>query len=137
MPFNPEGNREEIEDFVENSIKNFKQKTDIVFVTLDKNEEFIGCCGIHNINSESVELGLWIKEDGQGKGYGTEIINGLILYIENNLKVRYIIYPVDRENMKSRKIPEKLGFSAFQNYTQKKNDSIQLDIIEYRKYYPN
>lgn len=135
MPFNPNGNRKEIEDFVENSLKNFNQKTDIVFVALESNKIFIGCCGIHKINSKSVELGLWIKENSQSKGYGTEMINGLINFVEKNINIEYIIYPVDKENIRSRKIPEKLGFKEFKTYSKIKNGSTNLNIIEYRKYY--
>lgn len=135
MPFNPSGNRMEIENFVKNSLKCFKEKTDIVLVVLDTNEIFIGCCGIHNINSESIELGLWLKENSQSQGFGTEIISSLINFIEQNFKINHIIYPVDKENIRSRKIPEKLGFKEFKIYTKQKDDFVNLNIVEYRKYY--
>ena len=134
MPFNPSGKRMEIENFVKNSLKCFEEKTDIVFVVLDRNEIFIGCCGIHHINPESVELGLWLKENSQSQGFGTEVISSLINFIEQNFKVNYIIYPVDKENIKSRKIPEKLGFKEFKTYSKQKDDSVNLNIVEYRKY---
>lgn len=134
MPFNPSGKRMEIENFVKNSLKCFEEKTDIVFVVLDTNEIFIGCCGIHHINAESVELGLWLKENSQSQGFGTEVISSLINFIEQNFKVNYIIYPVDKENIKSRKIPEKLGFKEFKTYSKQKDDSVNLNIVEYRKY---
>ncbi|MBC9932311.1 GNAT family N-acetyltransferase [Chitinophaga qingshengii] len=135
MPFNPSGKRKEVENFVEISLTNFKRKTDIVFVIVDKNDVFIGCCGIHDINLKSVELGLWLKEDSQSKGFGAEIINGLINFVEKNIEIDYIIYPVDKENIRSRKIPEKLGFKEYETYTKQKDDSTDLNIIEYRKYY--
>lgn len=137
MPFNPNGNRNEIITFVEEAKKNLIEKTDIVFVVLDLDEKFIGCCGMHNINPESVEVGLWLKKERQDQGLGTEVIINLINFIEQNLKIDYIIYPVDRENIRSLKIPQKLGFTAFKTYTKQKSDSINLNIIEYRKFYFN
>lgn len=134
MPFNPNGDRNEIINFVENAKNNLIQKTDIVFVALNLKREFIGCCGIHNINKESVEIGLWLRKEFQSLGLGTEIINVLIDFIEQNFKLNYIIYPVDKDNFRSVKIPEKLGFIPFKTYKQKKNDSIDLHIIEFRKY---
>lgn len=135
MPFNPSKNKIDIVNFVENSKKNFINKTEIAFVILDFESNFIGCCGIHNINLKSAELGLWLKENSQSQGFGSEIIISLIEFIEQNLKLEYIIYPVDQENIKSRKILEKLGFEVFKTYQEYKNDIINLNIIEYRKYY--
>lgn len=137
MPFNPVGDKNEIINFVKNSKMNLLEKKEIVFVILNKQQEFIGCCGIHNINKESVEVGLWIKKNAQNQGFGLEIVTCLIDYIEKNLKISYIIYPVDKENIRSRKIPEKLGFVAYQTFKEYKNEQKDLDIIEYRKYYGN
>lgn len=135
MPFNPSGNKNDIIKFVEDSKRNLMDKTEVVFVILDMEENFIGCCGIHNINPESVEVGLWLKEDFQSQGFGTEVVVSLMHFVEQNFKINYIIYPVDKENIRSRKIPEKLGFSAFKTYTKRKNDLVNLSIIEYRKYF--
>lgn len=135
MPFNPAGDRTEITKFVENSKKNLLEKKEVVFVVLNSEKEFIGCCGIHNINHESVEIGLWLKEDFQSKGLGTEITNCLINYIEEKFKINYITYPVDKNNIRSRRIPEKLGFEQYRTYKKHKDELTYLNIIEYRKYY--
>lgn len=135
MPFNPQGNRKDIISFINESKRTLSQNTDLVMVSLDSNGNFIGCCGIHNITAESVELGLWLKKDSQGKGLGTEIITALIEFLENNFTFKYILYPVDEENIASKKIPEKLGFVPFKKYQKNKNSTTNLNIVEYRKYY--
>lgn len=136
MPYDPIGNREDTVNFVSSSIENLNMQKEIVFVILDKTtKNFIGCCGIHNINSESVEVGLWIKKDLQSNGLGTEIVTCLVKFIEDNFSINYIIYPVDEKNIRSRKIPEKLGFEEFTRYTKPKNKTEVLNTIEYRKYY--
>ncbi|MDN3694891.1 GNAT family N-acetyltransferase [Chryseobacterium tructae] len=135
MPFNPQGDKKEIENFVQTSKENLLQNTDLVMVVLDSNRDFIGCCGIHNITEESIEVGLWLKENSQGKGLGTEIITTLIEFLENNFTFKYIMYPVDEENIASKKIPEKLGFIPAKKYKKFKDPVTDLTIIEYRKYY--
>ncbi|WP_106917424.1 GNAT family N-acetyltransferase [Chryseobacterium aurantiacum] len=135
MPFNPQGSRNDIVSFVEESKKNLLQNTDLVMVALDSNGDFTGCCGIHNITEESIELGLWLKKNSQGNGLGTEIIIALIEFLENNFTFKYILYPVDEENIASKQIPEKLGFILFKRYTKYKNPVTNLTILEYRKYY--
>ncbi|WP_223607583.1 GNAT family N-acetyltransferase [Chryseobacterium sp. OSA05B] len=135
MPFNPEGDRNDILSFVEESKKTLSDNTDLVMVAIDSENNFIGCCGIHHITSESVELGLWLKKSVQGIGLGTEIIMSLIEFLENNFTFKYIRYPVDKGNIASRKIPEKLGFIPYKKYRKNKGQSSFLDIVEYRKYY--
>ncbi|MFP3835411.1 GNAT family N-acetyltransferase [Chryseobacterium sp. SIMBA_028] len=135
MPFNPQGNRNDIVSFVEESKRTLLQNTDLVMVALDANGDFTGCCGIHNITEDSIELGLWLKKNSQGKGLGTEIIMALIEFLENNFTFKYILYPVDEENIASKKIPEKLGFIPFKKYTKYKDPCTDLTILEYRKYY--
>lgn len=135
MPFNPQGNRQDIVSFVEESKRTLLQNTDLVMVALDSNGDFTGCCGIHNITEESIELGLWLKKNSQGNGLGTEIIMALIEFLENNFTFKYILYPVDEENIANKKIPEKLGFIPFKRYTKYKNPVTHLTIVEYRKYY--
>ncbi|MFP3594721.1 GNAT family N-acetyltransferase, partial [Chryseobacterium sp. SIMBA_038] len=93
MPFNPQGNRNDIVSFVEESKRTLLQNTDLVMVALDANGDFTGCCGIHNITEDSIELGLWLKKNSQGKGLGTEIIMALIEFLENNFTFKYILYP--------------------------------------------
>ncbi|WP_313581737.1 GNAT family N-acetyltransferase [Chishuiella sp.] len=136
MPYDPTGNREDTINFVSNSIENLNMQKEIVFVVLDSiTRNFIGCCGIHNINSKSVEIGLWIKKESQSNGLGTEIVTNLVDFIEQNFSINHIIYPVDEQNIRSRKIPEKLGFEKFAYYTKPKNNTTILHTIEYRKYY--
>lgn len=136
MPFNPQGDREEISNFVNESKRTLLQNTDLVMVVLDSNGDFTGCCGIHNITEESIELGLWLKKSAQGKGLGTEIIVSLIEFLEHHFTFQYILYPVDEKNTASRKIPEKLGFIQAKKYKKYKNPVTNLTILEYRKYYP-
>ena len=84
MPFDPQGSRQDIITFVNESKRTLLQNTDLVMVALGSDGDFEGCCGIHNITKESVELGLWLKKSSQGKGLGTEIIKALIEFLEKN-----------------------------------------------------
>ncbi|PWN65143.1 N-acetyltransferase [Chryseobacterium phosphatilyticum] len=135
MPFNPQGNRDDIINFIKESKRNLSQNTDLVMVILDSSGNFLGCCGIHNITEESAELGLWLKKSSQGKGLGTEIITKLVEFLEQNFTFNYILYPVDEENIASKRIPEKLGFIPAKKYKKYKNPTTDLTIVEYRKYY--
>ena len=104
----PAENIEETKAFIEQSIKGLENGSNLQMVIINKgNNEFIGCIGLHNINKNDPELGIWIKLSSYNNGYGLEAINGLINWANENIKFEYLKYPVDKMNISSRKIPEK------------------------------
>jgi [ribosomal protein S5]-alanine N-acetyltransferase len=134
MPFSPTGDIKMTEAFIANSQQQLLNGSNLHFCMVNKNtNEFIGCCGLHNVDTAAIEIGLWIKENAWSKGFGTETVKALIYFAGEQFKYNYLIYPVDAKNLASRNIPEKLGFSIFGSYVKKKNEMQLLDVIEYRK----
>lgn len=58
----------------------------------------------------SAEIGYWIREKSQGKGIVTQSCEALIAYGFEALKLNRIVIRCAEENLKSRAIPEGLGF---------------------------
>lgn len=98
-------------EFIETCRKNMKVGLEAVFaITGITNGEFIGICALHgNEAPETPELGIWVKKSAQGKKLGREAICYLTKWAKNSLDFSYFIYPVDRNNIPSRKIAESLG----------------------------
>ena len=82
-----------------------------MFAILSKKKgEFLGCCGLHGEGKiRTPELSIWLKKSAHGSGYGREAIQTLMNWSRNNIDFDYFIYPVDRKNIASSKIPESLG----------------------------
>lgn len=134
MPFTPNGDLQETEDFIYRCNQELIDHKSIQFSIIKKeSNEFLGVCGLHNIDSKAVEIGLWLKVSVHGLGYGTEVVKALINFAEINFDIEYLFYPVAKENKASRNIPEKLNFFQATTYLKMKNDTENLDIIEYRK----
>lgn len=101
---------DEEEDFVNRSLERIKQGTDLTVVILDKNtKEYLGGAGIRHIDTKTPELGIWTKKSAHGKKIGREAVTGLKKWAEDNLNFDYLVYPVHKENVPSRKIAESLG----------------------------
>ncbi len=135
MPFTPNGEITMTEEFIRNSMEELERKASVQLCILLRNNgnEFLGCCGMHNINTKAIEIGLWIKKSAHGKGYGKETVRALTDWAKTHLDFEHLLYPVDKENVASRRIPEGLGFTITGNYVKRKSDTEQLNIIEYRK----
>ncbi len=134
LPFIPTGKIEDTQGFIDYSLDVLEKGTDITLVATDKNtKEFIGCCGIHDINDESISLGIWLKESAFGKGYGSELIKGLESYVNENLDVDYLIYNVEKSNHGSIKIAEKLGYVYNNDFVRNISEEKILNMLQYRK----
>ena len=133
MTPNPCETREEFEIVRKQFADQRANKTDILFVVLKKESgEFLGCCGIHaNKDARVPHVGLWIKKGAHGNGYGREAIHTLIQYASEHLVVEGFMYPVDRRNISSRKIPESLGGSIVDEMKTVSMSGRELDQVVY------
>ena len=82
---------------------------DFHFVISRKNDAgFLGICGLHGRDA-SPELGIWLKKSAHGQGYGFAAMAALKAWAELCIEFDRLVYPVDRRNLPSRRIAEKLG----------------------------
>jgi RimJ/RimL family protein N-acetyltransferase len=124
----------DVERFITESSSQRKNGTDLIFAILDKQtNEFLGVCGLHGTkNPREPELGVWLKKNMHGKGLGREAISVLRGWSERVLSVDGFIYPVDRRNLPSRKIPEALGGVVAGERRVQNMSGIELDELIYR-----
>jgi [ribosomal protein S5]-alanine N-acetyltransferase len=129
----PAENIEETNIFINSSIEknNLGEQLQMVILKGDT-KKFIGCAGLHKMKTKTPELGIWIKKSAQGFKFGQEAIAALENWAQNNLNFDYLIYPVDKINIASRKIPESLGGIQGKEFKQINQSGVELDEIEYR-----
>jgi len=75
-------------------------------------DELVGSIGYLYFDQENkkTEIGYWLGKEYEGKGFITKSIEVLINYAFDELKFNKIEIGVATDNIKSRAIPEKLGF---------------------------
>lgn len=125
----------ETEEFINRSMKLRDENKEIVWVArLAYDDTFVGCMGLHHMDTETPELGLWIQEGLFGKKLGLEGMTEVLTYAREHVPHHYVIYPVDRRNYASRNIPETLGGVIKKTYQTKGMSGNDLDIVEYWLY---
>jgi RimJ/RimL family protein N-acetyltransferase len=83
--------------------------TDVSFAVRQKTSlEFLGAAGLHNIDADEPEAGIWIKAQ-HGYGYGREAVAMIAAFAAGELGKRAVLYPVVEENGPSRRLAESLG----------------------------
>lgn len=130
----PASNIEEIRAFIAKSRLGMKNENDLNFIILIQGTgEFLGCCSLHGEdNVRRPKLGIWIKQSAHGHGYGREAIHLLVNWACHNIDLDHFVYPVDRQNIASRKIPESLGGKIVAKSKMETPSGKILDTVIYR-----
>lgn len=130
----PPDDIQQIEDYIERCRERMAVGSELTFVVLIKEDrDFLGVCAVHGQASpRSQELGIWIKKNAQSKGFGREATHTLVAWIANNLEFEYLVYPVDKRNIPSRRVAESLGGVIFKEGSRKSVSGSVLEEVAYR-----
>ncbi|SDI67657.1 Protein N-acetyltransferase, RimJ/RimL family [Planococcus glaciei] len=92
---------------------NFLKHENLRYLIFNKETgEFIGSSGFHSIEWEvpKMEIGYWIDTRWSGFGYMAEAVSALSELALDGFRCKRLEIRCDAENVKSRAIPETLGF---------------------------
>jgi ribosomal-protein-serine acetyltransferase len=108
---------EESEEFARQAAANWILKNNDepylpLFIFDKKTNQFIGGTGYHHYDWDipSIETGYWIRNSYAGKGFMTEALNAITQYAFKQLGMKRLTITCDIDNVRSKKIPECLGF---------------------------
>ena len=107
---------------------------------IDKDtKQLIGGIGFHHYVWEvpSVETGYWIRTSRAQQGLMTEAVNAITQYVFRQLGVKRITITCDRDNTRSKKIPERLGYvleAILKNHRRKPVSGELSDTLVYARY---
>lgn len=127
-----EQSEQDVELNIRQSYISFLKRDDLrLLVFLKETGEFIASSGLHRIDWSipKFEIGYWIDSRFSGKGYMTEAVKGITDFALNELNARRIEIRCDEKNVKSRAIPERLGYTLEGIL---KNNSLTPDTNELR-----
>jgi RimJ/RimL family protein N-acetyltransferase len=110
MSWEPASSFEEFAVIWQSWIPKMHAGTDVSFAVRHRPSlEFLGAAGLHNIEAEEPEAGIWIKESRHGYGYGREAVATIIAFAGETLSKQAVVYPVVEQNGPSRRLAESLG----------------------------
>lgn len=135
-PWLPFAQKEQSEEEVEVNIRNahiaFLKREDLRFLIFSKETgNLIANSGLHRMDWDvrKFEIGYWIDSRYSGKGYMAEAVQGITDFAFRELQAQRVEIRCDEKNIKSRAIPERLGFNLEGILI---NDDLSLDTKELR-----
>ena len=128
----PKENIEETYEYIDKTLDKLKEGVELEMVILKKeNSEFVGVCGIYDLDKLGPGLWIWIKKSSHNNGFGLEAVNGLIEWANKNIKFNYLEYPVHKRNIAIRRIPEKNNGKIVKEEKSKGEAGNELDEYVY------
>lgn len=128
MPFaHIEQSEEDIEANIREAHAKFLTREDLRLHIFDRETgEFLASSGLHRINWDvpKFEIGYWIDTRFSGNGYITEAAEAITQFAFNELNAKRVEIRCDSKNIRSRAIPERLGYTLEGIL---KNDAISAD----------
>lgn len=104
---------DDCEVFVRRRIADFMLRLDLAMGIWDPTTgAYLGGTGLHRIdwNVRSFEIGYWIRKSEEGRGYVTETVRLLTAMAFDALAANRVFLRVAESNIRSWRIPERLGF---------------------------
>jgi ribosomal-protein-serine acetyltransferase len=104
---------EESEEFVRLAAAEWILRKELDLRLWDKTTgELIGGAGYHDIDWKvpRLEIGYWVRASRSGQGLITEAVNAMTRYALEVIGVRRVEIRCDKDNLKSRGVPERLGY---------------------------
>lgn len=124
--------QDEVNQYIKSQQQQMKLGEEVAMLIVFKDStEFLGHACIHEAQSQTPELGIWLKKSVQGNHYGYEALNLLKEWAKHNLKYQHLKYPVDKKNLPSCKLAESLGGFIGDEYIKISESGNELDEVEY------
>lgn len=83
------------------------------FAILTRDERVVGTLGLRNIDRLAQEgtLGIIVRADEVGRGYGTDAIRNALFYAFQSLGLRRVLLDVAENNLRARRCYDGIGFA--------------------------
>ncbi len=125
MAWEPPATRRDFDRVWQSWLPAIRNGSDLTFaVRMSASGQFLGLVGLHRAQTTTPELGVWIREDCHGQGYGRESVTAVVAWASSCFKPASFIYPVAEQNVASRRIAESLGGIEFRRQVERKYTSV-------------
>lgn len=81
----------------------------LLYSILSMEGAFLGSVEVHGLSEDCPELGVWILESEQNKGYAYDALNTVLNYVSSNYQKTEFYYEADIRNIGSMKLLQKFG----------------------------
>ncbi len=99
--------------YVQRAQERWRLREDLAVGIFDHRGRYLGGSGLHRMNwaTRTFEIGYWVRKSAEGRGYVTEAVQALTRLAFDLLRANRAEIRMDPANVRSRRVPERLGFT--------------------------
>ena len=105
----PFHNIEDARAFLINFLNEVQTGETLFYSVLSNDGAFIGSVEVHGLSCDCPELGVWIIESEQNKGYAYEALNMVLNYVYSTHHKKNFYYEADMRDIGGLKLLQKIG----------------------------
>jgi RimJ/RimL family protein N-acetyltransferase len=114
-------------------LSSIRDETEHYFVVrFAPGDRCLGIVALHALKTDNPELGIWLRVDSHGRGFGGEAIRAVAAWASEELQPSCFEYPAAEESIASRRIAESLGGSIAEYRSNPKYNSVVYRIPRLR-----
>ena len=98
---------EDAQTILQKFLNEMDREETLLFSILSKSDDFLGSVEIHGLTGDCPELGIWIIESEQNKGYAYEALNAALNYVRSKYDKAEFYYEADIRNIGSMQLLHK------------------------------
>jgi RimJ/RimL family protein N-acetyltransferase len=91
--------------------------------------KLIGCAWLRLLESNELNIGIWIREDMQWNGYATEAYSALINWARVSTTYTYLIHSLNPENLGSQRLAEKFGWILQEKKNEREHKIYYIPLV--------
>ena len=100
---------EDAEAMLKDFIAEMNAEESLYYAILNGDEVFVGSVEVHGLSEDCCELGIWITQNEQKKGYAFEALDAVLEYVCAKYQKKAFFYEADSRNEGSNKLLKKLS----------------------------
>lgn len=99
---------EDARELLQNFIEEMDRGETLFYSILLSDDTFVGSVEVHDLTEDCPELGIWLSEREQKKGYAFEALSKILDYVSSNYHKTEFFYEADVRNDGSTKLLHRL-----------------------------
>ncbi len=92
------------------AINTMQKGVKVEMIILDQDNQFHGMVSLRGLDTDTPEVGLWIKQESQNKGIAKRAMQILFDELSKKLNSKSVVYDADKNNVGSNKLALALDF---------------------------
>ncbi len=100
---------DDAKELLQEFLDEMKKDETLLFAVVDSEGRFVGSVEMHGLSGDCPELGVWICEPEQGKGYAYEALSYILHFAQDKYGKKNFFYEADVRNVGSTKLLNKFS----------------------------